>query len=101
MLNTSHIIITSLELFSLSHVIVLVGVVFVTLHVISVNEGLDPLFQVWRLHWELKLVVEFGKKQIVTECLPHLHNSKGRCFSVRRGLIGALLNCYLTMAASI
>ena len=76
MLNTSHI--TSLELFSLSDVIVLIGVVFVTLHVISVNEGLDPLLQVWWLHWELKLVVELCEKQIVTQCLPHLHNSKPR-----------------------
>ena len=79
MLNTSHI--TSLELFTLSDVIVLIGVIFVPLHVISVNQGLDPLLQVRWLHGELKLVVEFGEKQVVTQCLPHLHNSKPRCYS--------------------
>merc|ERR1719266_1587031 len=97
--NTSHI--TSLQLVSLSHVIVLIGVILVPLHVISVNQGLDPLLQVRWLHWELKLVVEFGEKQVVTQRLPHLHNSDYGGINLILSVLENSLLCGLLLVSSL
>ena len=56
----------------------MVGVVLVSLHVVSVNQGLDPLLQIGRLDGEGELVEELGEEQGVAESLPHLHDSDYR-----------------------
>ena len=56
----------------LCHVVVLVGVVLVTLHVIPVYQRLYPLLEVWRLDRELELVVEFGQEEVVRQRFPCL-----------------------------
>ena len=59
----------------LCHVVVSVGVVFVSLHVVPVDERLDSFLEVWRFDGELELVVQLGDEGRVVQGLAHLHDA--------------------------
>ena len=58
----------------LRDVVVLVRIVLVALHVVAVDEGLDPLLEIRRLDRKLELVEKFGEEEVVRQRLPHLHD---------------------------
>lgn len=58
----------------LCHIVVGVGVVFVSLHVVSVDEGLYPLLQVCRFNWKLQLIVQFSDQKVMWQDFPHFHD---------------------------
>ena len=59
----------------LCHVVVSVGIVFVSLHVVPVDERLDSFLEVWRFDGELELVVQLGDEGRVVQGLAHLHDA--------------------------
>ena len=60
---------------ALGDIVVLVGVVLVPLHVVPVDERLDPLLQVRGLDGKLELREEFVEQEGVAERLSHLHDA--------------------------
>lgn len=58
---------------------VLVRAVFVSLHVVSVYERFNSLFQISRLHREFQLIVQFRNQEIVPQSLSHLHYPDDGC----------------------
>ena len=59
----------------LCHVVVSVGIVFVSLHVVPIDERLDSFLEVWRFDGELELVVQLGDEGRVVQGLAHLHDA--------------------------
>ena len=59
---------------NLRNVVVLVGVVLVPFHIVSVDERFDSFLEIWRLHRELELVVEFGDQEVVRQRFSHFHD---------------------------
>ena len=59
----------------LCDVVVLLRVVLVAFHVVPVDEGLDALLEVGRLHREAEVREELVEEQRVAQSLAHLHDA--------------------------
>ena len=56
------------------NIVILVGIVLVSFHIVTVNQRLNSFLEIWWLDWKFELVIKFSEKQVMTQGLPHLHD---------------------------